>query len=53
MPDAFAKFWPRLCDVPACSALRSCIIASTENVCTAPGNRSAAVFSPWITGTAA
>ena len=25
---ALAKFWPRKCDVPACSALRSCIIAS-------------------------
>src|SRR5207245_8790406 len=25
---AFAKFWPRLCDVPAWSALLSCISAS-------------------------
>ncbi len=28
MPLAFAKFWPRKWLVPACSALRSCIIAS-------------------------
>ena len=27
---ALAKFCPRKCDVPACSALRSCIIASIE-----------------------
>src|SRR5207249_11555446 len=26
--NAFAKFWPRLCDVPDCSALLSCISAS-------------------------
>jgi hypothetical protein len=30
MPEAFAKFWPRKCEVPACSALRSCIIASMQ-----------------------
>jgi hypothetical protein len=28
--NALAKFWPRLCEVPACSALLSCIIASHE-----------------------
>ena len=38
--------------MPACSALRSCIIASMQNVCTAPGKRSPAVFSPLITGIA-
>ena len=36
--NAFAKFWPRLCDVPACSALLSCIIASHEYVRSAPAN---------------
>ena len=46
------KFCPRKCDVPACRALRSCIMASMLNVDTAPGNRSPAVFSPLITGIA-
>ena len=30
MSKTFAKFWPRSCEVPACSALPSCIIASME-----------------------
>ena len=49
---AFAKFWPRKCDVPAWRALPSCIIASIESVSTAPGNRSPAGFGPLITGMA-
>ena len=52
MPLARAKFWPRKWLVPACSALRSCIIASMLNVRSAPGKRSPAVFSPLITGMA-
>ena len=36
--NALAKFWPRKWLVPACSALRSCIIASMHSVYTAPGN---------------
>ena len=49
---ASAKCVPRKCEVPACSALPSCIIASMECVATAPGKRSFAGFSPEITGTA-
>lgn len=30
MPLAFAKFCPRKCDVPACKAFLSCIIASMQ-----------------------
>ncbi len=30
MSKALAKFWPRLCEVPACRALPSCISASME-----------------------
>ena len=30
--NAFAKFCPRKCDVPACRALPSCIIASMHSV---------------------
>ena len=52
MSLALAKFWPRKWLVPACSALRSCIIASMQKVCSAPGKRSPAVFSPLITGIA-
>ena len=52
MPEALAKFWPRKWVVPACSALRSCIMASMQYVSTAPGKRSPAVFSPVMTGIA-
>ena len=44
MLRAFEKFCPRKCDVPAWSALRSCIIASMQSVSTAPGKRSLRVF---------
>ncbi len=50
--NTLAKFWPRLCDVPACSALLSCIIASHEYVRSAPANRSASVLRPVTTGIA-
>jgi hypothetical protein len=50
--EDFAKFCPRKCEVPACSALPSCIMASIDQVETAPGKRSAADFSPAITGIA-
>ena len=49
---ASAKCVPRKCDVPACSALPSCIIASMDQVATAPGKRSFSGFSPAITGMA-
>ena len=52
MPDALAKFWPRKCDVPACTALRSCTIASMQSVSTAPGKRSLALLRPVMTGMA-
>src|SRR3990172_11275561 len=39
--NAFAKFFPRLCDVPAWSARVSCIRASMAYVRTAPANFSA------------
>ena len=52
MEEDLAKFCPKKCEVPACSALRSCIIASMVKVDSAPGKRSAAVFSPTMTGIA-
>src|SRR6266581_1649975 len=50
--NALAKFWPRLCDVPAWSALLSCISASRAYVRSAPANFSLSVFLPVITGIA-
>ena len=50
--NALAKFCPRLCEVPACSALLSCIIASHEYVRTAPANFSLSLLRPVITGIA-
>ena len=52
IPIALEKFVPRKCDVPDCSALPSCIIASIVRLETAPGKRSASGFSPSITGIA-
>ena len=49
---ALAKFCPRSWLVAACRALPSCIIASIENVSTAPAKRSLAVLTPLITGMA-
>ena len=49
---AFAKFCPRKCDVPLCSAFPSCIMASMVYVFRAPAKRSLADFTPLITGTA-
>ena len=50
--NAFAKFWPRKWDVPACSDFLSCIMASMQYVRTAPANFSESVFTPCRTGTA-
>ena len=50
--NCFAKFCPRLCDVPACSALLSCISASVAYVRRAPANFSDSVFRPVTTGIA-
>src|SRR5438105_3193104 len=50
--NALAKFCPRLCDVPAWSALLSCISASSAYVRSAPANFSLSVFNPVITGIA-
>ena len=50
--NAFAKFCPKKCDVPACNALPSCIKASIQYVSTAPAKRSFAVLTPLITGIA-
>ena len=48
--NAFAKFCPRKCDVPLCSAFPSCISASIVSVSSAPGEtfagRSCAPRSP-------
>ena len=52
MPLALAKFCPRKWEVPAWMALRSCTMASTVKVFSAPGKRSRAVFSPGMTGIA-
>ena len=52
MPNAFAKFWPRLCDVAACSARPSPISASIEYVASAPANFSLSLFRPAMTGIA-
>src|SRR2546426_6005448 len=49
---AFAKLWPRLCDVPAWSALLSCISASRAYVRRAPANFSLSVLRTVITGIA-
>ena len=49
---ALAKFCPRLCDVPAWSALLSCIIASSPYVRSAPANFSDSVLRPVTTGMA-
>ena len=43
IPLALAKFCPRKWEVPAWMALRSCTIASMQNVFTAPGNRSLSI----------
>ena len=48
----FAKFCPRLCEVPTWSPLLSCIIASQAYVLTAPANFSASDFTPVMTGIA-
>ena len=37
MPWALAKFWPKKCEVPACKAFLSCIMASMLWVSRAPG----------------
>ena len=50
--EALAKFCPKKCEVPAWSPFLSCIMASMHKVSTAPGNLSAAVFLPLITGMA-
>ena len=50
--NAFAKFCPRLCDVPACSARPSPISASIEYVRDAPANFSLSLFCPSTTGIA-
>mmetsp|Transcript_3579 Transcript_3579/g.14490 ORF Transcript_3579/g.14490 Transcript_3579/m.14490 type:complete len:300 (-) Transcript_3579:645-1544(-) len=52
VPKALAKFWPRLCEVPACSALRSPIMASMVYVCSAPANFSIRLLRPQMTGMA-
>ena len=52
MSNALAKFWPRLCDVPACSARPSPISASIEYVRPAPANFSLSDFRPAMTGMA-
>jgi len=44
--EGLRKVLSELCDVPACSALLSCIIASHEYVRRAPANFSASVFCP-------
>ncbi len=49
---ARAKFCPRSWLVAACSARRSCIMASTEKVSTAPAKRSRGVLAPASTGMA-
>ena len=49
---ALAKLVPRKWLVPAWSALPSCIIASIDQVPTAPGKRSFSGFSPATTGKA-
>ena len=51
--NALEKFWPRLCDVPACSALPSPIIASMVYVQSAPANDSTRDLRPTMTGIAA
>ena len=53
MSKALAKFSPRLCDVPDCSARVSPIIASIEYERSAPANFSLSLFCPRTTGTAA
>ena len=50
--NAFAKFCPRSCDVPACSARPSPISASIEYVRDAPANFSLELFWPSSTGMA-
>ncbi len=52
MSNAFAKFCPRWCDVPACSARPSPISASIEYVRSAPANFSLSLFNPSSTGIA-
>mmetsp|Transcript_8522 Transcript_8522/g.13023 ORF Transcript_8522/g.13023 Transcript_8522/m.13023 type:complete len:333 (-) Transcript_8522:169-1167(-) len=49
---ARAKFWPRKCEVPLCSAQPFCIRASMVKVSSAPANRSEGLFTPLTTGTA-
>mmetsp|Transcript_22814 Transcript_22814/g.70485 ORF Transcript_22814/g.70485 Transcript_22814/m.70485 type:complete len:413 (+) Transcript_22814:169-1407(+) len=52
VPKALAKFCPRLWLVPACSALRSPIIASIVYVWSAPANFSMRLLRPQMTGMA-
>ena len=49
---ALPKFWPRSCEVPACSALPSCIMASMVYEASAPANFSLSLLRPRITGMA-
>ncbi len=50
--NAFAKFCPRKCDVPACKAFPSCIRASIVIVSRAPANLSLGLLCPTTTGSA-
>ena len=47
-----AKFCPRKCEVPACRAFPSCIIASMVIVSRAPAKRSLGLLCPTTTGSA-
>ena len=53
IPNAAAKFVPKKCEVPACRARPSRIMASIVNVRSAPANRSLGVFSPGTVAMAA
>ena len=49
---ALAKFWPRKCEVPLCSAQPFCMSASIVYVSSAPAKRSEADLTPLTTGIA-
>mmetsp|Transcript_9139 Transcript_9139/g.26677 ORF Transcript_9139/g.26677 Transcript_9139/m.26677 type:complete len:309 (+) Transcript_9139:454-1380(+) len=49
---ALAKFWPRKCEVPLCSAQPFCMSASMVYVSTAPAKRSDGLLAPGVSGTA-
>ena len=49
---ALAKFWPRKCEVPLCSAQPFCMRASIVYVSSAPAKRSVADLTPLTTGIA-